>query len=116
MILEFAAQKRGNLKLSPLQLVQLMNRNNAVVIDIRQAPLFAEGHIIDAISMPAEDIENKLKKIEKYKSKPVVLTCLTGNESPRTAAVLAKNGFENIHVLNGGIRAWRDADMPLVKE
>ncbi len=116
VILEFIKIKRGANRLTPAQTVQWMNHNNAAIIDIRNYEAFSTGHIVGAISLPLADLTNteKLKKIEKFKNQPIVLVCAAGMETPRAATTLAQQGF-NVQVLAGGIRAWRDAGMPLVK-
>lgn len=115
MILEFIKQRRNMLQLSPSQLVQRINHENAQVVDIRSADAYQKGHIIDAISIPIEELSTKLKKIEKFKSRPIVIVCGTGNESGKAAESLKNQGF-NTYILAGGIRAWQTADMPLIKE
>ena len=60
------------------------------------------------------DLKTKIKKIEKFKSQPIVIICATGADSPAAASLLAEQGFQTC-MLNGGIRAWREAEMPLIK-
>ena len=115
IMLEFIKLKRSATRLSPTQVIQFINHQNAVIVDIRSPEIFASGHIVGALSIPFSDFENKLKKIEKLKVQPIILVCATGAESLRAATTLEKRGF-NVHILNGGIRNWRAADMPLVKE
>lgn len=114
MIVEFIRLKRNTNQLSPADAIHLINRRDAVVVDIRHADVFEKGHIVDAISLPFKDLEGRIKKLEKYKSHPIVLVCSTGTESPQAAAILAKNGFSTFTIA-GGIRAWQMAEMPLVK-
>lgn len=114
VILEFIKIKRGASRLTPAQVIHLINHDKAVVIDIRSADAFANGHITGAISLPFDQLETKIKKIEKFKSQPIVLVCATGADSPKAAAILVQQGFQ-AQLLNGGIRAWRDAEMPLIK-
>lgn len=114
IIIEFVRLKRGSNQISPNQLISMINHQNAVVVDIRAPDAFASGHIVDAISLPLADIDGKHKKLEKFKSHPIVIVCTAGVESQKAAAQLEKNGF-NALILAGGIRAWRTAEMPLVK-
>ncbi len=115
MIVQFIKQKGEAAQVSPAQLTQLINRENAVIVDIRSASLFADGHIIGSISIPLTELETKIKKLEKSKAKPIVIVCMLGQESQRASAILTKHGMLNIRTLQGGIDAWRKADMPLVK-
>ncbi len=114
IIVEFIKLRRGTHQLSPARAVQLMNHNKAVVLDIRGSETFLAGHIVGAISLPLSEINTKLKKIEKFKSQPIVITCATGMDSQKAAALLNQQGFQT-YILAGGMRAWRDAEMPIVK-
>lgn len=114
-IIEYIRGQRGAKSLTPSQLTQLINHQDAVVVDIRGADAFLTGHIVGSISMPLADLENKYKKLDKYKTKPIVLTCAVGLESQKAANLLTKYGI-NALILAGGIRAWREAEMPLVKD
>lgn len=113
ILLEFIRQTRTGNGLSPQQVTRLINHENAVVVDVRSTDAFANGHIIDAISVPVSELE-KSKKLEKFKTQPIVLVCASGNESQRAVATLSKNGYK-VYFLNGGLRAWREAEMPVVK-
>ena len=114
LIIEFFKQRQGTTALSPNQVTQLMNHNDAVVIDVRSNILFNDGHIIGAQSVPLTEFNEKTKKLDKFKTKPVVVVCQLGNESPRAADTLREQGF-NVFTLAGGLRSWLDANMPLVK-
>lgn len=114
MIVEYLRLRRNNFRINPSQAVQLINRNNAVVIDIRANDLFSKGHIIDAVSMSTQDMQDTPKKLEKYRARALIIVCQTGVESQKTAALLMKQGY-NVYALSGGVRAWNEAGMPLVK-
>ncbi len=114
-IVEFIRNKRSTFNLSPADATRLINYQNAVVIDVRPKEAYRKGHIVNAYSMTIDDIKNSPKKIEKFKNKPIILVCGTGQESPKIAAALLKQGY-NTYSLAGGMRAWSNADMPLVRE
>ncbi len=114
IIIEFIRLKRGTNQVSPAELTTLINRQNAVVVDLRAPEAYTGGHIVEAVSLPSKDVEEKYKKLEKFKSTPIVLVCATGLESQKAASILIKHGF-NVFILAGGIRAWQTAEMPLVK-
>lgn len=115
IILEFLKQKQNANRLSPAQAVQYINHKKGVVVDIRNYDAYLSGHIVGAISLPLNEIKDKSKKIEKFKSQPIIIACANGQDSPRAAHLLMEQGFL-VHILAGGLRAWRDADMPLVKD
>jgi rhodanese-related sulfurtransferase len=107
---------RGVQQVSPQQLTNLINRENAVVVDVREANSFEQGHIISAIHIPLTKLEESINKLSKYKSKPIILVCDIGQMSPRAGAILRKQGFEKIYFLSGGIAAWQRAGLPMVKD
>ncbi|EKD54665.1 MAG: hypothetical protein ACD_60C00058G0001 [uncultured bacterium] len=114
MVLELIKIKRSTRSISPAQTTHLMNHNKAIVVDLRSYDTFLGGHILNAISLPLTELKDKIKKIEKFKSQPIVIVCATDAESGNAAKALTEQGFD-IQILSGGIRAWREADMPLVK-
>lgn len=115
IIVEFIRNKRRISQVSPLQMTQLINHENAVVIDIRANEAYRKGHIIDALSFTPQELRESGKKLEKFKSKPLILICQTGAESQKIAASMLKEGY-NVRSLAGGMRSWIEAQMPLVKE
>ncbi len=115
IIVEFIRAKQGAQRISPALATQMINHQNAVLLDVRSKENFSTGHIVDAVSIPLAELESKYRKLDKFKTRPIIIVCATGLESRQAAAVLTKNGF-NIHLLAGGIRGWKEANLPLVKE
>lgn len=114
ILLELIRQKRGGNRLNPAEVTRLINHENAVIIDVRNTDAYTNGHILGAISLPLQELESKGKKIEKFKSQPIVLMCATGSDSQRASISLIKKDFK-VYILDGGLRAWRDAEMPITK-
>ncbi len=112
-IVEFIRSKKGAQQLSPALATQMINHQNATVLDVRKADVFSTGHIVDAVSIPLDELQNKYKKLDK--SKPIIIVCATSTESQQAVNLLAKYEFKAF-ILAGGIRGWKDAGMPLVKE
>jgi rhodanese-related sulfurtransferase len=104
----------GSTRVSPNEAVQLINREKAVLIDVSDAAEFASGHVIGAKSVPLATLEAS-NELPKNKALPVVLVCPTGSRAARAVPVLKKRGFEKAHVLAGGLRAWREANLPVEK-
>lgn len=98
--------------LSPQALIDLINTEQAVVIDLRDKEVFKNGHIIHSIQASPQDFE--LAKMNKYKNKPLVLVCARGLQSPPIAAKIRAQGYQPL-VLSGGIAAWQNAGLPLIK-
>jgi rhodanese-related sulfurtransferase len=101
--------------LDPQAMVQLMNRDKAVVIDVCEPDEFARGHVIGAKNLPLGQLEDKLAQVVKNKSAQVIMVCQVGARSARAAATARKLGYENVQSLSGGLRAWNAASMPTEK-
>ena len=115
MLIEFLRSKRAQARVAPKDAVLLINKKNAAVIDIRANDHFRNGHIVDAVNAPLRDWPTAAKKIERFKSKPVIVVCDNGVESQKAAASLTQQGY-TAFALSGGLRAWTSAELPLVKE
>ena len=99
----------------PQAMVQLMNRDKAVVLDVCEPDEFARGHVIGAKNLPLGQLEDKLPQVVKNKSAHVIMVCQVGARSARAAATARKLGYENVQSLSGGLRAWSAASMPTEK-
>ena len=95
--------------------VQLMNREKAVVVDVSEAGEFAAGHVVGAKNVPLGQLEEKLAAAVKNKALPVILVCATGARANRAVAVAKKLGYEQAQALGGGLKAWKEANLPLEK-
>lgn len=109
---ELLSQKKKAKELSPQSLVDLMNNENAIVIDLRDKESFKNGHIINSINASPDDFEQQ--KMNKYKNKSIILVCARGQQSSAVAVKIRNQGYQPL-VLGGGILAWQNADLPLVK-
>jgi rhodanese-related sulfurtransferase len=101
--------------LNPGEVVQLMNREKAVVVDVCSAEEFAAGHVVGAKNVPVGELEAKLTGAVKNKAAPLVLVCASGTRSKRAVAMAKKLGYENTRSLTGGMGAWRSANLPVEK-
>lgn len=101
--------------LTPQSVTQAINRENAVVIDIRDTSSFREGHIVGSVNIPMADWATQEKKLDKYHGKPIILVDAVGQKVQMYRAKLLKSGFENVKILAGGINGWRAASLPIVK-
>ena len=101
--------------LNPSSAVQLMNREKAVVIDVCENGEFAAGHIVGAKNIPLGELEAKLPGAVKNKSLPVILVCASGMRSSRAVAIAKKLGYEQAQSLGGGLKAWKEANLPVEK-
>ena len=95
--------------------VQLINREKAVVIDVREADEFATGHMGGAKNVPLAQLEEKLPGAVKNKALPLILVCGTGARASRAVVVAKKLGYQQAQALGGGLKSWKDATLPLEK-
>ena len=102
-------------QVGPTEAVQLINRKDAVMLDVREPGEFNSGHAPNAKNVPLGQLEKRLGEIEKYKARPVVVTCQTGSRSHAATSALKKAGFGEVVVLSGGFGAWQQANLPVEK-
>jgi rhodanese-related sulfurtransferase len=105
----------GGREISVQEAVQLINRRDAVVLDVRDASEYASGHIPNARHVPVGEIEKRLKELEKLKQRPVIVVCRSGSRAAAACALLKKNGFAEVFPLKGGVLSWQQASLPLEK-
>ena len=95
--------------------VQLINREKAVIVDVSEVDEFVAGHVGGAKNVPFGQLEEKLSAAVKNKALPVILVCATGARANRAVAVAKKLGYEQAQALGGGLKAWKEANLPLEK-
>jgi len=105
----------GGSSVSTLQATLLINQQNALVLDVREAAEYEKGHVLNARHVPLEELAARSAEIEKYKNKPVIVVCDSGNRADKAASALRKQGFEQAFSLSGGVAAWQQAGLPLEK-
>ena len=97
------------------QVVQLLNREGGVIVDVCEPNEFKAGHIPNAINLPLPLLKNRLRELDKYKDKPLIVTCRMGNRSVKGAVTLRKHGFPAVYTLSGGLHAWEKDNLPVEK-
>lgn len=95
--------------------VQLINRERAVLVDVREPEEFAAGHMIGARNVPLNQLEEKLTGAVKNKNVPLLLVCATGARAQRGVAIAKKLGYEQAQAVAGGLKAWKEANLPVEK-
>jgi rhodanese-related sulfurtransferase len=101
--------------LSPNAAVQLINREKAVIVDVSEADEFATGHVGGAKNVPVSEIDSRLASVVKNKTLPLILVCPTGARAARVETMAKKLGYEKAQALAGGLKAWKEANLPLEK-
>lgn len=101
--------------LSVTEAVMLMSRKSALVLDVREPDEFAQGHLQGARNVPLSQLSARLKELEKFRDKPVLVVCERGRRANAAAKLLKAQSFTTLNVLKGGMQAWIDAKMPSSK-
>ncbi|MBT5230022.1 MAG: rhodanese-like domain-containing protein [Methylococcales bacterium] len=110
------ASINGIKNLNPVAATGLINHEEAVVLDVREASEFSTGHILNAIHIPFSKLNDQLSKLEKHKDAHIIISCRTGARSGSACKVLKKLGYEKLYNLQGGVVAWEGANLPLTKK
>lgn len=101
--------------LSAIEAVALINRDNAIVLDVRSEAEYASGHIVDAKHIPLDALAERLNELKKYQNKPILVNCQRGMRSAKACDILRKAEFTQLNNLQGGLDAWLAAKLPIVK-
>jgi len=96
--------------------VQWVNQRNAQILDIREANEYKAGHIPNSKHLPLSELDSGLKQAKIDSNKPIILVCLSGNRANTALAKLKKAGCKDVVCMEGGISAWNQAGMPLIKQ
>ncbi|MEQ8208057.1 MAG: rhodanese-like domain-containing protein [Woeseia sp.] len=113
MFSELQRKARGITTVEPQEAVNLINAD-ATVIDLRSAEAYARGHIVNAKSMPFDELAAHEEKLKKMGGKAIVAVCDSGMTAGKVVDRLRKSGIENIYGVRGGMNAWREASLPVV--
>lgn len=106
---------RGGKSVSAQELVNMVNKDAAIVLDVRDEKEFREGHILNAINVPHVNFSNRMRELERYRDKPIVVACKMGQHSGSIGTQLKKAGFSDVARLQGGVSEWRNQNLPVLK-
>jgi rhodanese-related sulfurtransferase len=115
LVWPYVRRSTGGPWVSTLQATQMINRQDALLLDVRDPAEYAKGHILGAKNVPVADLERRATEFDKHKAKPVIVHCDTGNRAIRAAGVLKGRGFSSVFNLSGGFGAWQQAGLPVEK-
>ncbi len=115
LFLFLEGSRRGVRAVGPLEATRLNNHENAVFLDIREDAEFRAGHIPGAIHIPLKQLAERAGELEKFRDRPIIACCRTGNRSSAVKGILARHGIETVYNLDGGITAWQNANLPVNK-
>lgn len=100
---------------APMAATQLVNHEDALILDVREDSEYAEGHILNSTHIPLGSLKLKLSQLEKYRERPIIVGCRSGNRSAHACRLLKQEGFSRVYNLQGGILAWQNANLPVIK-
>ena len=106
--------RRGGKAVTTQELVSLVNKQNALVLDVRDRKEFESGRIAESMNIPFAALESRISELQDFKEKPVVVVCKMGQQGGPAGRALRKNGFKHVTRLNGGISEWRNQNLPVV--
>ncbi len=115
VITELRGRLSGIKQVGVVEATQLSNRDNALFLDIREEADYRAGHIPDAVHIPLKQLATKSSELEKFRNRPVIAYCRSGNQSRAAGSLLKKSGFESVYNLSGGMVAWQGANLPTSK-
>ena len=102
--------------LDPSAATDLINKQEAVIVDVRPASDFNKGHIINAINIPSNGFASQMGVLSKHKEKPIIVSCRSGAQSSSACQQLRKAGYAEVYNLKGGILAWQSANLPVTRK
>ena len=102
-------------EISTLDATHMLNKENPLVLDVREANEFDGGRLPNATHIPLSQLKDRAGDIAKHASRPVIVYCDRGARGSAAVAALTRLGFTRVQSLRGGFRAWKDAGLPLSK-
>jgi len=112
----FYHQRTASAAVGPQQAVMLINRKDAVVVDVRDKKEFDAGHIVDSINIPLGNLKQRATELKKHRDKPVLVVCKLGQHSGDAAKTLEEAGHSEVIRLSGGVTEWKSQSYPLVQK
>ncbi|OMH39340.1 rhodanese-like domain-containing protein [Motiliproteus sp. MSK22-1] len=125
LVLAFAAtlamllyneSRKGGKSVSTHIATQMINKDEAVLLDIRPKKEFKTGHIVSSVNIPYAELDKRISEIQKFRDKPVIVVCNLGQTSSGAAKKLKDAEFTNVVKLQGGITEWKSQNLPLTKK
>ncbi len=116
LVRSFLKDRLSGAKSVPVaEAVQLVNRENALVLDVRTEQEYDQGHILDSLNIPVGLLDQNIRQLGEDRDRPILLVCRSGQRSARAAQILKRHGFTRIYNLAGGMFAWEKENLPLHK-
>lgn len=113
-LLAVAAAASAALPAVDVKQVSARQSSGALLIDVREADEYAQGHVPGSTLIPLGQLAQRLQEIARYKDKPVVLICHSGRRSEQALKLLEGAGFSAAANVEGGMIAWQKAGLPVI--
>jgi len=116
LVLGYELRQRGTggATVAPHEAIRMMN-SGAVLVDLRSANQFKDGHIVGARNVPGDQLAADAKALERLAGKSLVLYCDNGATTQAALRTLARAGAKDVFSLRGGLAAWKQENLPVVK-
>ena len=115
-MLFFHESRKSGPSLSPQQAITIVNAQGGLFLDIRDAGDYKQGHIVDALHLPATKLQSRMAELEKHKNSPIVLVCKMGQTASAAGKTLKANGFEHVYKMTGGMMEWSNLQLPTISK
>lgn len=115
VLLAISEARKGGAKVTPHVATKMINKENAVVLDIRPKKEFQAGHVTGAINIPFAEMDKRIGELGKHQDKPIIVVCNLGHTASGAMKKLQEAKFENVARLSGGITEWKAQNLPIVK-
>ena len=102
-------------EIGTLDATRLINSEDALVLDVRETSEYAGGRLPNAMHVPLSQLKDRGAELAKHAARPVIVYCERGVRSSTATAALSRLGFQRVQSLRGGLRAWKDAGLPVQK-
>tara|TARA_B110000196_G_scaffold66613_1_gene56375 strand:+ start:473 stop:826 length:354 start_codon:yes stop_codon:yes gene_type:complete len=109
-------RRKGGRKIDASEATRFINKENAIVVDLRTPAEFNGGTIAGAINLQPDTVDKENSLFKPKEEDHIILVCKLGNSSSSVGGKLIKQGFKNINILSGGIQGWVQSGLPLVKQ
>ena len=112
----YSEMNKGGKKIESNELTRLVNKENAILIDLRKKEDYESGHIMSALNYPLQEFDNQMHELNKFKDRPIILVCDMGRNSANIGEKLKKAEFQETFRLNGGMMTWTQDNLPVVQK
>lgn len=112
----YSEKLRSGKAVSPQVATLMMNKDEAVIVDVREKKEYSEGRIAGSIHIPYDSLKERALELKKFEGKQIILVDKMGQHSGMAGKLLQTEGFQNVCRMSGGIAEWKTSNLPLVKK